>query len=216
MTVKKKLEKLKAKDISKIIEKKEESQKQESITAVPNIYDNSALFKREAVEQRLEKYKELFLDQEEGAAAAGQPEEPPKSWIQIKAAAMSSRKNGGMRATNKTKNSSKSKKTSKASIHPQNTLAKSKIAEEAKKGEGDVSPTKRQNSDDPLNNKTEAPDDTDENNKGSRNINLDPTGGADTADPPTERASGFGIRQEDGSQPQKSKILKKKKTLRKK
>jgi hypothetical protein len=67
---------------------------------------------------------------------------PPKSWIQIKAAAMSSRKNGGIRATNKTKNSSKSKK-SKASIHPQNTLAKSKIAEEAKKGEGDGSATKR-------------------------------------------------------------------------
>jgi hypothetical protein len=60
-------------------------------TSMPSLYDNSNLFKRETVEQRLEKHNEVM-------GTGGQPNEeeaPKQSWIQIKAAAMNERKING-------------------------------------------------------------------------------------------------------------------------
>lgn len=155
--MKKKLAQLKAKEIGKIIEKKEAASDDKRVqptapTAVPNIYDNSTLFNRDTVEQRLEKYQDLLQGE---APKAAEEEQPPKSWIQIKAAAMAERKNNPGTASQKSK---LSKRLKKAPIHPTTV----KMAEENKNGGGDLSPLKRDRgaSDEAnLMDKTEAPSD---------------------------------------------------------
>ncbi len=149
--IKKKLAQLKAKDLGKIIEQKEDKRLQPTApTAVPNIYDNSTLFNREAVEQRMEKYSSLMEQQPKP-----EDEEPPKSWIQIKAAAIAERKaNGGG-----SKPASLKSKKKKA---PQPTIMK--LPEEEAKGE--LSPLKRGTSDEAnLLDKTEAPSDPEAEHK---------------------------------------------------
>jgi hypothetical protein len=57
-------------------------------TSVPSLYDNSALFQRDTVEQRLDKHMDMLGENPADDA-------PKQSWIQIKAAAMDGRKKSG-------------------------------------------------------------------------------------------------------------------------
>lgn len=75
----KKVSKLKAAEVERIIQRKEE-QAQE--LPAGSIYENSNLYKRETVEARMDKISALMQDNPEDW-----PEEQPKSWLQIKAAA---------------------------------------------------------------------------------------------------------------------------------
>jgi len=50
---------------------------------VPNLTENSPLYNRETIEKRLDGYKNLLEEPQQDG-----PEEPPKSWIQLKAAAI--------------------------------------------------------------------------------------------------------------------------------
>lgn len=55
-----KLDKLKAKDVKKLIDKKEEMAQQPKVNPALNIYDNSSLFKREAIEAKIESHQALL------------------------------------------------------------------------------------------------------------------------------------------------------------
>jgi hypothetical protein len=84
------------------------------MTAVPNIYENSNLYNRETVEQRLEQYKNLL---DPGSKPI--EEEAPKSWIQLKAAAIAERKEGGATTLSQKSRMALSRKSKKkAAIHP--------------------------------------------------------------------------------------------------
>lgn len=177
--MKSKLEKLKAKDVRKIIEKKDMQDQQPPLPSNANIYDNSSLFKRETVENRLDQYKDL-MGQE-----PAEGEEAPKSWIQIKTAAMAKRKDSRKGAASKASIRSKSKilkpslvkKPSDAidpAATPKQKLQDLLIGDEEEETKELI---KRQPSDEmAMLNKTEAPTDG-EDNKNSRNlISFDPAG----------------------------------------
>ena len=95
----KKLGKLKADEVKKILEKKESmrlSKNGVGFRATLNIYDNQALFDRNAIEQRMKEMKGKF--EEDAAEDDGEESKnergikKQKSWIQIKAEAVNGRK----------------------------------------------------------------------------------------------------------------------------
>ena len=106
-------------------------------TSMPSLYDNSNLFKRETVEQRLDKHNEVMGT---GGGQQGVEEAPKQSWIQIKAAAMNERKINGAESQKTTLT-----KRKKAALQPKKSeepAAGIKVAknEDAKKAEGPSEP----------------------------------------------------------------------------